>query len=147
MVRRALEGEVERDLEPEPLGFARGSVAKSSSVPSSACTLLWPPSGAADRPRRAGIRRRGLQAVVAALAVTAADRMNRRQIHDVEAHLGDVREAARRRRERAVARRRLGRRAREELVPRAEARERPLDDDLERRVVNGLERAVRAPRP
>ena len=41
-----------------------------------------------------------------------------------------------------MARRRLDRRAREELVPGGEARERALDDDLERRFVNGFERAV-----
>ena len=58
--------------------------------------------------------------------------MDRRQIDDVEAHVGDVRESARRGRERAVAFRRLAGGAREELVPGGEARQRPLDDDLER---------------
>ena len=72
--------------------------------------------------------------------------MDRRQIDDVEAHLGDVREPARGGRERAVARRRVDGRAWEEFVPGGEARERALDDDLERRFVNCFERAVRGGR-
>ncbi len=42
--------------------------------------------GAADRPRAAGVAGLGGQRVVAALAVRAPDRMDRRQVHDVEAH-------------------------------------------------------------
>ena len=42
-----------------------------------------------------------------------------------------------------MARRRLDGRAREEFVPGGEARERALDDDLERRFVNSFESAVR----
>jgi hypothetical protein len=80
--------------------------------------------------------------VVAAFAVADADRMNRRQIDDVEAHLGGVTQTACRARQGAVPRRRVDRGAREELVPGREARERALDDGFERRAIHGFERAV-----
>ena len=59
---------------------------------------------AADRPRRADVLGRGGDRVVAALAVHLADRMDRRQVHHVEAHLGDARQRLRRGGERAVHR-------------------------------------------
>ena len=43
----------------------------------------------ADGPRGAGVVRAGRQRVVRALAVDLADRVDRRQVDDVEAHLGD----------------------------------------------------------
>ena len=46
----------------------------------------------ADRPRRAGIARTGDQRVVPALAVGQPDRMDRRQIEDVEPELGQRRQ-------------------------------------------------------
>ena len=45
----------------------------------------------ADRVRRAGIVRAGLERVVRALAVLAADRVDRQQVEHVEAVLGDLR--------------------------------------------------------
>jgi hypothetical protein len=46
----------------------------------------------ADRPRRADVLRAGLDGVVAALAVDPADRVDRREIDDVEVHRGDGRQ-------------------------------------------------------
>ena len=93
---------------------------------------------AADRPRRAGVVRARGQGVVGALAVDLADRVDRRQVEDVEAHLGHPVEALGRRPEGAagdlaglrVARRAL--RAREELVPAAEERARAVGAEPER---------------
>ena len=77
----------------------------------------------ADRPRAARIVRPGLERVVLALPVRAADRMHRRQVDDVEAELGELRQHLRDAGETAP-------RAREELVPGAEARELAVDVDL-----------------
>ena len=52
----------------------------------------------ADRPRAADVVRLRRERVVLALPKRAPDRMNRRQIHDVEAELGDARQTASRRR-------------------------------------------------
>ena len=79
----------------------------------------------ADRPGRAGVGRTGGQRVVAALAVGVADRVDRREVDDVEPEFGksgelsfDALEAAPR--------------AREQLVPGAELGE--LSVDLDRRI-------------
>ena len=80
----------------------------------------------ADRVRAAGVAGLGRQRVVAALAVGVADRVDRRHVEDVEAELGEPRELLLDALEAAP-------RAREELVPGAEARERAVDVDLERR--------------
>src|SRR6185503_15480233 len=141
MVGRALERDVESDLEAEPLGFA----AEAHEVLERAELLvdaLVPAVESTDRPWRAGIVGTGLERVVAAFAITGADRMDWRQVHDVEAHRRDIGQAASRGRERAMARKLLRGGAREELVPRAEASERPLDDGFERGGVDGLERTI-----
>ena len=57
---------------------------------------------AADRPRRPHVLRRRGHAVVAALAMNLADRVDRRQVDDVEAHLRDPRQCRDRRAEGAV---------------------------------------------
>ena len=51
----------------------------------------------ADRVRAAGVVRAGDERVVAALAVRVADRVDRRQVEDVEAELGERAGAAPRR--------------------------------------------------
>ena len=111
----------------------RAQRAKSSSVPSSGCTASWPPSAGADRVRRAGIVRAGDERVVAALAVLAADRVDRREVEDVEAELGD-------RRDLLLDRLQAAPRAREQLVPGAEARAHAVD--LDRRPAVEPRRAV-----
>src|SRR4030095_15156663 len=57
----------------------------------------------ANRPRAAGIARLRGQGVILALAKSGADRVNRRQIHDVQSHRGDVAEVRSAVLERAVA--------------------------------------------
>ena len=103
---------------------------KSSSVPRSGLTLLWPPSSepmAHGLPGSAAVAR---DVVVASLAVRAADRVDGRQVQDVEAHPGDVGEPLLDIAEGAV-RARLAGRAREQLVPGAEARPLEIDQHLE----------------
>ncbi len=82
----------------------RTNASKSSSVPSSRVDRVVAALGRADRPRRADVVRLGDQRVVAALAVDLADRVDRRQVDDVEAHRGDGRQPLGRGRERAVHR-------------------------------------------
>ncbi len=78
--------------------------------------------GGADRPRAADVLRGGRERIVAALAPLAADRMDRRQVQDVEAHLRDVRQPGFAVAERAVRACVSAAGAREHLVPRGKAR-------------------------
>ena len=92
--------------------------------------------GRADGVGAARIVRRRRQRVVLALAVGPADRVDRREVEHVEAHVADVGQLARSRRRRC----RGGSgssvmRAREQLVPGGEAAPRPVDDHLELAVV------------
>ena len=61
--------------------------SKSSNVPRSGWIGVVAALLRADRPRRAGVVGRGRQGVVRALAERGADRVDRRQVDDVEAHL------------------------------------------------------------
>ena len=102
---------------------ARASATRRSncaSVPSSGWIASCPPSLAADRPRAARIVRAGGERVVPSLAVRLPDRMNRRQVDDVEAELGELRQQRAHALEAAP-------RTREELVPRPEACELAVD--------------------
>ncbi len=53
---------------------------------------VWPPSHRADRPRAARVAWLCPEAVVPPLPEASTDRMNRRKVHDVEAHVGDGRQ-------------------------------------------------------
>ena len=99
------------------------SRSNSASVPSSGLIASWPPSSEPIAHGLPGSFGPAVERVVPALAVRAADRVDRRQVDDVEAELGELRQ------ERAHALE-AAPRAREELVPGAEARERPVDVDL-----------------
>src|SRR5207249_44711 len=79
----------------------------------------------ADRPRTSGIVGGRGKRVVLPLAVCLADRVDRRQVHDVEAELGKLREHGAHAVEATPA-------PREELVPGAEASELAIDVDLVR---------------
>jgi hypothetical protein len=81
-----------------------------------------------------GCRRRPVrhQAVVLALAEAVADRVNRRQIDDIEAHRLDLAQAANAVLQGAMPVRHAALRARKELVPGGEAGHRPIDHDRQR---------------
>lgn len=81
---------------------------------------------AADRIRAAGVAGLGTQGIVAALAMGAADGVDRREIENVEAHRGDLRQAPDHVVEGTVACRVAAFRARKQLVPTGEARQRSL---------------------
>src|SRR5688572_18099151 len=96
----------------------------------------------ADGPRTAGILSTWRERIVGSLATFAADRMNGRQVNDVEAHLFDVWQHRFAITERPV---RLGvrpRGARKELVPSSESCEDRIDDDTEHCVERGFELSV-----
>ena len=118
------------------------SASKSSSVPSSGWMAVCPPSAAPIAQGTPGSPRTGLERVVRALAERAPDGVDRRQVEDVEAEVGDVRQARDDVAERAVAAglRRGG--AREELVPGREAGVRRIDRHRERRLPGRLEAPV-----
>ena len=125
VVGRHLDREVQRDL--EAVLACRGDERPRTrpSCPAPAWMASCPPSAAPiahGLPGSPGCRPLG---VVAALAVRAADRVDRRQVDDVEAELGEL---GKRLGDAAEA----APRAREELVPRAEARTLSLDVELER---------------
>src|SRR5437868_6755791 len=125
VIRRALDREVERDLDPRLLrrGDHRVEVVPGAEV---GMDRIVPALFGPDRPRRADIGCVRRERVVPSLAVRPTYWVDRRQVHDVEAELGDPRQ-------------RLGDAAeaspgtREELVPSAEACELAVDIDLERR--------------
>ena len=134
VIRRALPGEIERDLEPQTLGLVTKRVElverAQSGLDRGVSALRR-----SNRPGTARIGRRGGQRVVAALAETAADRMNRRQIDDVESQVGDAGQRSARLAERRAAGRIGAGRSREHFVPRAEARALAVHPDAARRRV------------
>ena len=93
VVGRALDREVERDRRCRARARSAHSASKSSIVPSSGWTASWPPSRGADRPRASrGRPGRRSSALLRPLRFVRADRVDRRQVEDVEAELGDLRE-------------------------------------------------------
>jgi hypothetical protein len=132
MIGRGLERDVKRDLEAAALRRAMKAVEvverAELRVHRGVATCA-----AADRPRTADVVGTGGRRIIRALAIRGADRMDRREIDDVEAELGDVVEPAFRVRERAVLAVGAGR-AREQLVPRRAPRERALHEQLALRV-------------
>src|SRR6516165_4800889 len=131
MVEGALDREVERDLEAM-LGCG---VLQSSEVrerAQSRVKRIVAAFGAADRVGATGVVRARLQGVVAALAMRGADRMDRREIKDVEAHGAHGPKPANDVRKSAMLARPSGRRAGKEFVPGADAGLRPFDFDRNR---------------
>src|SRR6185437_4327254 len=125
MVGRALDGEVERDLDSELLRvadeLAELLLGPERGLDGIVATLLG-----ADRPGAADVAGlRGLR-VVPALAVRVADRVDRRQVENVDAELGEARQLRADSLEAAP-------RTREEFIPRAEAGKDAVDVDLIRR--------------
>src|SRR3954466_3958303 len=122
MVRGALDREVECDLDAR---VSRGGDHRLEVLPRAEVAMdrVVPAVLRADRPWRTDVVRLRRQRVVAALAVRAADRVDRRQVDDVEAERRGLRQHVRDAAEAAP-------RTREDLVPRAEAREHTVDVDL-----------------
>src|SRR2546423_2409222 len=119
VVGRALDREVERDLDPVLLRVGHEGpellLGPEGRVDRVVTALLG-----ADRPRAADVPGPGRLGVVPALPVRAADRMDRRQVEDVEPELGKARQEGADAVEAAPG-------APEELVPRAEAAEDAVD--------------------
>src|SRR5262249_6518790 len=136
MVGRALEGDVERHLHPEPLGRAHEApeiIELAESGMHGGVAALEP----ADRPRATRVARLRDERVVAPLAPRAADGVDRRHVDDIEAHALHIREPLDAIVERAVPAWHLALGARKELVPGGEARPHAVDDHLELTIVAG----------
>ncbi|MCF0088992.1 hypothetical protein B0E37_04074 [Streptomyces sp. MH192] len=132
MVRRALQGEIERDLQTQLPGPGDEGV-EVLQRPQRRMDRVVPALRGADGPGHAHVLRARRQGVVGALAEGGADGVDGRQVDDVETHLRDGRKSFRGGAEGAVHRRvqlpALA--AREELVPRAEQRPLPLHPQLQ----------------
>ena len=126
MILGTLDGEIESDFQT----MVGGGSHQAAEIFTGAelrmyrlvTTLL-----AADRVRAAGIVRAGSQGIVAALAVGAADRVNRREVQHVEAHVLNHRQTRVHVVESAVTLGIVGDRARKQLVPTGELGEFALD--------------------
>ena len=125
MVRGALDGEVEGDLEAQlpGIGDERVEVVDRAEVGVDGGVAA---GVGADRPGAAGIVGTGGEAVVRALAVGPADRVHRREVEHVEAQLGDGGQPAAHPGEAAP-------RPGEQLVPGTAAGDLRVDHDLVRR--------------
>ena len=93
-----------------------------------------------------GSLRAGGQRVVRSFAKSPADRVDRRQVKNVEAHLRDVAQPGLDIAKRAVAACDRRRRPRKHLVPRPESRPLPLDHDAERPIICNTPAPVGIPR-
>ena len=144
MVGRALERDVERDL--DPCGACRrhqmAEVLEGAEV--GVHGLVAAQLGA-DRPGAAEIVRLGLDGVVAAFPVGAPNRVDRWQVEHVEAHPGDIGQTLLGRLEGAVAALGAGG-AGEHLVPAAEPGQGRVDRHLELGRVTAGGGAVRVAR-
>ena len=131
VVGRALEGQVERDLDLAGAGGVdqRVEVVHRAQLGVDRGVAAV---GRADGPRAAGVAGVGLLDVVRPLAERRADRVDGRQVHDVEAVVGQIVEARGHVGQRAGARPRT-RRAGEQLVPGGEQGARRIDGDRHRR--------------
>src|SRR5256885_15334301 len=103
---------------------------------------LVPALGTSEGPRLADVVGAGVQSVVLALARRAADRMEGRQVHDVEPELSHVRQHLLCVAEGAVPFRSARGRAREKFVPGAEDRAIPLGEDAQLAVEAGWQRTM-----
>ena len=145
MVGRALDREIERDLQSQ----APGGQHEMIEIVETAERRLdrgMAASLAANRPRAAGtIGQRG-QRVVGPLAMRMANRMYRRKINDVEAEVADCGQPAFGLPQRRGAPRDVSLRAREHLVPGAAARQWPVRHHLKQRLILGGAKALAQPR-
>ena len=135
VVGGALQREVQRDLHAEPCAPAATKSSKSSSVPRSGWTASWPPKREPIAHGLPGSLGPGSRVLFGPLRLISPIGRDRRQVDDVEAQVGDGRQALGGLLEGARARRVEARplRAREELVPGREQRALAVDGDLVRR--------------
>ena len=123
VVGRHLEREVEREL--HALTPERGDERREVGLGAETrVDRVVASLRGADRPRAPDVAGLGPLGVVAPLAVRPADRMDRREVDDVEPELGELGDDA-------CDARQAAPRAREQLVPGACPRALPLDVDLE----------------
>jgi hypothetical protein len=90
VVGRALDREVERDLDAV-LAARLDEAVEVLLRAELGMDRVVPTLGAPDRPRAPGIALLGGRRVVAPLPVRRADRVDRRQVENVEAELGELR--------------------------------------------------------
>ena len=119
VVGRALEGDVQGDLDAQLAGLGHQAV-EVLERPELGVDGLVSALGPADGPGAARVVRARGQGVVRPLAEGPADRVDRRQVEHVEAHLGDIGQPRLDVAERPVPARLGRRRAGEHLVPGAE---------------------------
>ena len=141
VVGRHLQREIEGELHPV-LVERRDESLEVAGVPERRVDRVVPTLTGADRPRAPDVARLRPLLVVPPLAVRVPDRVDGREVHDVEPVRGQLRDDLRHAPEAAP-------RARKELVPGARACALPLDLDLQRRAARGLVplRGRRAPPP
>ena len=128
VVRRTLHGEIERNFE----AVRRGRLTQATEVverAESGIDRVVAALGAADRIGAAGIARRRAGRIVAALAVGPADRVDRREIEHVEAHIADRRQPCDHVIEGAGPGRIAALRPREQLIPAGKPGGAPLGVD------------------
>ena len=95
MVWGAVQGKVEGNLQTQRAGLCDEGVEVSKG-PQLGCDGIVATMARTDRIRGPRIQRPGHRRVVRALAVDGADRVDRGQVDDVEAHVRDGRQALRR---------------------------------------------------
>ncbi len=135
VVGRGLDREIERDVDAV-LPRGGGERAQVRLRAELGMDRVVAAGGVPDRPRRAWIVGRRGERVVAALAVRQPDRVDRRQVDDVEAEFGERWELLRHPGEAAP-------RAREHLVPGAEPGAEAVDIDRQRGLELGRAEALR----
>ncbi len=132
VIGRALKGDVERNLDAEARAPVQAAGGSPPSVPSCGRISLWPPSAAPiaqGLPTSSGL---GLERIVGALAVDAADRMDGRKVQHVESHLGQVRQPRLDVAKFAVTPGLRRGRTRKQFIPAAEAGALAIDQEIRR---------------
>ncbi len=136
MIRRALDGKVESDLEPVR-ARRRDQTCEIIEIAKLLVDCIVAAILGANRIGAAWIVRPCPQVVVAAFAVGFSDGVNRGEVEHVEALVSDIRKSRDHVVERAVAKRVARLRARHQLIPGRTCRDRPVDGDFERAIIAG----------
>jgi hypothetical protein len=137
MIWRALERVVERDVDTKLLRFLH-EATKIFQVAERGMNGHVAALGRTNRPRAAEISGSGSSRVVPTLAMRDADRMNRREVEDIESEVHEVGQARFDVAERPVSTRDGGCRTRKQLVPGTEHGSLAIGFELEGRMTRGL---------